>query len=78
MGPTYLEMLFYGVFSVLVVIGIVFYLCKKMKAEEADANWERIREKHHDREKNYKTLMAIAEHGVHPDRANGNIYRIRL
>ena len=25
-----------------------------------------------------KLVKAIAEHGVHPDRANGNIYRIRL
>lgn len=78
MGPSPLELILYVIISLIVIGWIVYCLCIKLKSDEEEANWQRIREKHKDREKNYATLMAIAEHGVHPDRANGNIYKLKL
>jgi hypothetical protein len=64
--------------SVLSVGVILYCLFFKAKNMETDFDYARIRELRAERDRSLKLVKAIAEHGVHPDRANGNIYRIRL
>lgn len=60
-------------------VGIILYcLVFKTKNQEMDFDYAKIKEKRAERERSLKLVRTIAEHGVHPERANGNIYRINL
>ena len=72
-----LNIVAYTFLAIVILVGFL-YCNQKMKNEEPTVDMERIREAKRDRNKNYAILNAIAEHGVHPDRANGKIYKINL
>lgn len=60
------------------VATIICFLRCKSQDDEMDIDYRRIRQRRQEREKRNRVLEEIDKHGVHPDRATGDIYRIRL
>lgn len=64
--------------SIVAVALILYCLFFKARNTETEFDYARMREMEAEREKSYKLIRTIAEHGIHPDRANGKIYKLRL
>jgi hypothetical protein len=61
------------------VLGIVgFIMCSSQKGPHTDENRVQVRQRRAESNSVYEITKAIAEHGVHPARARGDIYRVNL
>lgn len=63
----------------LISVGLViWFLVSKKRNVDEEFDYARMRQTQIQRDRSYKLLKTIAEHGVHPARATGEIYRIKL
>lgn len=64
--------------SLLAILLIYCLLTRRLDRDDTDKLTKQARMRHHENYKNFEILKYIKENGVHPDRATGKIYDIRL
>lgn len=77
-ATSFLDWVIYAMVSFFGIAGLLYCIQRNSQSIEDEPDWEGIREREGERAKKMAILNAVNSHGVHPDRASGKIYKIRL